>query len=115
MIDNILYRFEGRNYNNHLLKHSKIGHDKFLKEIEDAISNPDCITEGPKLRQNNFYRTIYYQDIPKARHITYWKVVVFYKNKKFAEIATAFDSTSVNYNVINKLEKVIWTKPNSKI
>jgi hypothetical protein len=108
------YRFESTNYNNHCLKHPKLNIDKHLKEIEDAISDPDKITRGPKTNQKAYYKVINYKNQRDGILVSVWKVVVFL-NKGGGEIATAFDFSAYNYQVIHSLEKTIWTKQNSLI
>ncbi len=114
--DKTTFRFKAKNFEKHLKKRPQIGEKRFQQEIADTLESHDCITQRPKVKGNKiFYKVMSYQDTPKARYVTFWKIPVFYKNKNFAEIATCILKHSPNYYAINPDEKIIWKKPNSQI
>lgn len=111
--DKTTYRFEKLNYEKHVEKRPRISEE--LGKIEDTIFNPDIITAGPKRKQKNFYKVLFYNDNSRIRYVTFWKVITFRENTTLARIATCIYSSSPNYYVINSKEKIIWKKPNSQI
>jgi hypothetical protein len=99
-----------KNYTEHCQKHNITG-EKNLDEIDKTLENPDCITEGPKPKQETFYCVVKHQKFKNSISVFVWRVVCFKRSKNYI-IATAFSFWSSNYRVINDLEKIIWKKTN---
>lgn len=108
------YIFTKNNYNSHSLRHNISGEES-LRHIEGAIQNPDCITEGKTDKQKNYYLVVNSQNKKSCIAVKTYKVICHKKGQAFYVIATVIDSWSSNYQVINKLENIIWKKPNSLI
>ncbi len=112
IVDGIIFRFEKKNYEKHVLKRPRIAEG--LARIKETLNDPDCITKGPGV-QETYYKVFNYRDEKATRYITYWKIPVYYKGIKLRIIATAIYTTSPNFYAIHELEKTIWKKPNSQI
>jgi len=108
------YLFTKNNYASHSLRHNISGEES-LRYIETAIQNPDCITDGKAEKQRNYYLIVNSQHTKSCIVVKVYRIICFRKGRAFYKIATVIDFWSPNYQVINKLEKIIWKKKDSLI
>jgi hypothetical protein len=112
------YIFEKQNYETHCKRHPRIKTEKGLKEVDETICSPECITWGPKIKcKENFYRTYEYKMSGNKRTVRYWKVIIFKDQDGKNTIATAFDDWSFDFYILHYLEKnnIIWKDSSSSI
>lgn len=112
-----VYLWTKKSYEDHYNQYRHdIAFPEGLKKIDLTIRYPDCITTGKQVGQKNFYKVFTKHTSRQAISVWYYKVVCFRdKKRNFYFIATAFNSTTVNYLVVNQLERVKWRKKNSLI
>ena len=113
------------NYQRHAPYHQEISGPNGLRDIEEALINPDCITEyaeknklGVAVKKTEvFYRKIAkrktFQGKPVLDH---WKVIIVWnEHQKQWEVATAFIRSSPPYAMINtRIEAVVYKRDEQK-
>lgn len=114
------FLFAKQNYDAHCQKREVLKYDWFLKFIEDALNDPDVITEKkPELIKNNSdkrqktYYKVTKQISPQFLRVVQVPVTIA---KPTSFINTAIDFYGPPWTVINtKVEIIIWQKPKSLI
>jgi len=105
------YLFKKQNYLDHCKKRTHLKDPRCLKEIDDTICTPDCITRGPTPKtKQNYYKIFQFIAQRKGRTVRYWKIPM-YRDPKLVNtwiIATAFDTWGFDFQIIHPLEKIIY-------
>ena len=113
------------NYGRHIPFHREISGLDGLRNIEETLINPDCITEyaeknklGVSVKKTEvFYRKIAKRNTFQGKFVLdYWKVIIVWnEHQRQWEVATAFIRSSPPYAMINnRIEKVVYNKKDER-
>lgn len=110
------YVFTKSNYLAHARRHSELGSQEALENIEETLKNYDATTRHPYTKSLNYYKIlkVFY---PKYNtQLRVCKVYVFRRGRTNAyTIAGARYIFGFAYQIINDNEKILWKNQDSLI